>query len=339
MSEFPRTLDPSLLSEEVKKLETVLLRNVIGQERAVRQFVKTYAQMTVGLNRPKRPAAVFLFTGPTGVGKTSLVQHAALALLGSKDFITRVDCGEYTHSHEVSKLIGSPPGYVGFNDEKTIRLAQAKIDKFQKPECCINFVLFDEIEEAHETLLSAILQVLDAGRLTLGNGNEVDFSKTIVVLTSNLGEKEAQKALMGTSLGLNPPASDEAQTDDKIYRVSKAAATKHFKAKFVNRVDKIVVFRSLSEDSLRRILDLELAQLQDRIFRSAYRLWESRGEDKENPPAPFRPLIETTQSARNFLLKEGTSKIYGARELNRSIDRFMAFSAWCADRFKANHAW
>ena len=323
MTEFPRTLDASILSEPAAKLEKFLLARIIGQDRAVKQFVRIYQNIQTGMNKPSRPAGVFLFTGPTGVGKTETVRAAAESLLGSKDAITRVDCGEFQHSHEVSKLIGAPPGYLGFGDGRNIRLAQDKIDKHQTKEHKINFVLFDEIEEAHESLLSAILQILDAGRLTLGNGETTNFDRSIVILTSNLGERDAQKVMAGTKIGLSAPHHTTEKTDEQIYKASKAAVIKHFQAKFVNRVDRIVVFRSLSEESLRRILKIELEALQWRIWQAPVNKWIVEGSN--GSPPQFRPLIKTTESARDFLIKEGTSRIYGARELNRAVDRFMAF--------------
>lgn len=324
MPAFPQVLDIHAQSEEARLFEKHLTSKVIGQERAVRQFTKTYQQFMAGMGKDGRPAAVYLFLGPTGTGKTSLVQAAAEFLLGKKDAITRIDCGEYAHSHEAAKLIGAPPGYLGFSEKSAVRLSQEKIDKFQTPQCKLNFVLFDEIEEAHETVYNSILQILDAGRLTLGTGDETDFSRTIIILTSNLGEKETQTVLMGKELGLTPPTHDERTTmDEEIYKKSKAAATNHFKAKFMNRIDRVIVFRSLSQDSLLKILHKELMELELRLWRTGLKKWEA---EKSTEPIPqFRVIFKTTKSANDFLLKEGTSQIYGARELNRAIERFVAF--------------
>jgi ATP-dependent Clp protease ATP-binding subunit ClpB len=323
MSEYPKVLDASVLSDDAQKLQDRLLRKVIGQERAVKQFVKIYQQIEIGLNKPSRPAGVFLFMGPTGVGKTELVRAAAEAVLGKKEAITRIDCGEFQEAHEVAKLIGSPPGYVGHGEGKGIRLSQEKIDKWQTPTHKINFVLFDEIEDAHDALHAAIIQIIDAGRLTLGTGEEVDFSKTIVVMTSNLGEKETQALLQGKSLGLAAPTTGERVIlDDDLYKVSKAAAVKKFKPKFMNRIDRLIVFRSLSDESLRKILKIELNDLELRMWGTAFNKWQASGGA---PPIPqFRVVFSTTKAADDFLLKEGTSRIYGARELNRAVERFVS---------------
>lgn len=320
--EYPQALDASVLSEQAQRMQQFLLNRVIGQERAVKEFVHVYQQISIGMNKENRPAGVFLFTGPTGTGKTHLVKSVAEFLFGKANALTRIDCGEFQHSHEVSKLIGAPPGYVGYSESKAIRLSQENLDKFQTDKCKMNILLLDEIEEAHESLYSAILQILDAGRLTLGNGNETDFTQTIVVMTSNIGEKETQKMLSGGIIGLKPEA-DLVKTDEDVYKASKAAAAKHFMAKFINRIDRLIAFRSLAEESLQKILRIELDGIQERVWRGPIKMWEQG--DKKSPVPIFRPVLKITDAAKEFLLKEGTSKIYGARELNRTLDRFIAF--------------
>ena len=316
-------LDSSVLSEDALKLEKFLLSRIIGQERAISQFVKVFQQLIVGLNKDNRPAGVFLFAGPTGCGKTELVRCVAEYLLGSKNAMTRIDCGEFQEKHEVAKLIGAPPGYVGYSEPQSVRLAQNRLDQFQTSERKINILLIDEIEEAHDALLSSILQVLDAGRLTLGNGQETDFTKTIVVMTSNIGETEMQKKLAGRELGLRPEKTESETTDDHLYDAAKGAAGKYFKAKFMNRIDRVIVFRSLSDESLKTILHNELNFLQERVWGSAVKAWTSG--DKSTSPPMYRPELRYTENAIAFLLKEGKSNIYGARELNRSVDRFVVF--------------
>ena len=326
MTDFPQDLDITRRSEDAQKLYDYLMARVIGQERAVRNFVKVFQQITVGLNKSDRPAGVYLFMGPTGVGKTELVKTVAEYVLGSKNAVTRIDCSEFQHSHETAKLIGSPPGYVGYDEKKTgsARLSQKNLDQFQTAKHKINFLLFDEIEESHESLFSAILQILDAGRLTLGNGEEVNFSKTIIIMTSNLGEKETQAALMGKGIGLRPDhASVNDVLTDQVYALSKKAAENRFKAKFMNRLDRIIVFRALEQESLLKILHNELKSLEFRLWAAPSKAWEQGGSKGAFPQ--FRVIFRTTKAADDKLLLEGTSKIYGARELNRAIERFVAF--------------
>lgn len=266
---------------------------------------------------------LFVLGDFTVTHNTELVRRAAEFVLGKKEAITRIDCGEFQASHEISKLIGSPPGYVGYNERSAVRLSQEKIDQYQTENQKINFLLFDEIEEAHEALLSSILQILDSGYLTLGNGAVTDFTKTIIILTSNLGEKEMQQELTGNVLGLAPVQESLERTDDRVYRVSKAAATRYFKAKFMNRIDRLIVFRSLSEESLRKILKNELYEVQDRLRAGPFNVWKRKAGTE--PPPQFRPLLIFSDAAKSFLIKEGTSQKYGARELNRAIDRLVSF--------------
>lgn len=319
-----QVLDAEVLSDAAQKMQNFLLSNIIGQERAVEIFTRVFQQIMVGMHREGRPCGVFLFSGPTGTGKTALVRRAAEFVLGSQDAIIRIDCSEFQEPHSVAKLIGSPPGYVGYNDKESIRLSQNNLDKHQTNEHKINFLLFDEIEEADEALLAAILQILDAGRLTLGNGGTTDFTKTIVILTSNLGEKEMQQVLSGGGIGLKPETKvDTDSADEKIYKASKRAAVKYFQAKFINRIDRHIVFRQLSDESLLKILKIELNAIQLRVWKSNLIRWENSGAKEPFPV--FRPLIKTTDAACSFLIKEGSSKIYGARELNRALDRFVSF--------------
>jgi ATP-dependent Clp protease ATP-binding subunit ClpB len=245
-------LDVSKLSPEVQKLEDNLLAGVIGQARAIRQIMKAYVPTTVNMHRKARPLGVFLFLGPTGVGKSETVKVFAKQLLGSRDYLTKIDCNEFQEDHEVMKLLGAPPSYVGYND--TPRLAQDKIDQYQKKDVKINIILFDEIEKATPRLFDSILSILGDGGLTLGNGKYADFSRSFIFLTSNLGSHEVRRLIEGAGIGFKISDADRDDLDQRIYRASKTAVEKKFRPEFINRLDKIVVFRSLAESTLRQIL-------------------------------------------------------------------------------------
>jgi ATP-dependent Clp protease ATP-binding subunit ClpB len=317
----PVKLDPTKKSEQSEMLQWRLEGRVVGQDRAIHQFVKAMGKYYVRMHAPDRPIAVLLFLGPTGVGKTELARALAEILLNDKDALTRVDCAEFNHSHEVSKLIGSPPGYVGHGRGDTqARLSQENIDKWslkvvkssessmgfveKKP----NIVLFDEIEKAHEDLFDLLLGIMDSGKLTLGNNQTTDFTRTILILTSNQGSKAVQSLTQGSDLGFHAGiAKAEDDLDHQVYKTAKDAAKKFFKPEFMNRIDRIVVFRHLQAESLKKILRIEFSKLKRRV-NSGTRFIEMR----------------MTPAAEEFILKEGTSEEYGARELKRALERYVA---------------
>ncbi len=293
---------------------------VVGQDRAIHQLVKAMGKYYVRMHAPDRPIAVLLFLGPTGVGKTETVRALAEILLNDKNALTRIDCAEFNHSHEVSKLIGSPPGYIGHGRETKARLSQESIDQWslkvikstdqsmgyvdKKP----NIVLFDEIEKAHEDLSDILLGIMDSGKLTLGNNAVTDFTRTILVLTSNLGSKAVQSLTKGSDLGFHAGTpEDKADLDQQVYKTAKEAAKKWFKPEFMNRVDRIVVFRHLQAESLKKILRIEFSKLKRRV-NTGTRFIEMR----------------ITPAAEEFILAEGTSEEYGARELKRALEHYVA---------------
>ena len=325
MTATPLKLDTSILPEDAQSLFDKLNRRVIGQDRAVKQFVKAYCSIMSGLNKEGRPAGVFLFAGPTGCGKTELARAVAEILFGSRTAYTRINCAEFQHSHEVSKLLGSPPGYLGHR-ETPAALCQQKIDKFQTAKHKINLVLFDEIEKANEALFELLLGVLDEAMLTLGNNETVDFSKTIVILTSNLGAREIKGMVQDSGIGFKGTVAQRLDLDTKIYAKTKEAVEKKFSPEFVNRLDRLIVFRSLSEESLRKILDIELYEFEMRIWRAPWKLADKKiGDTGFVMPPQLSVHIVPTQRCKDFLIVEGTSAIYGARELNRAIERFIAY--------------
>lgn len=320
MIESSETLDVSKLSSDAAKLQSALLAKIIGQDRAVKQVVAGYIPTTVNMQRENRPLGVYLFLGPTGVGKSETVKQFARFILGKTTSLTKIDCTEFQHEHETAKLLGAPPGYIGF--DKPARLSQKEIDKHQTKDCKINIILFDEIEKADVHLFDAIMSILGDGVLTLGNNQTVDFSNAFIFLTSNLGSHEISRLMRGEGLGFQKVEKTTEDVDAAIYRVSKKAAEKKWRSEFINRVDKIIVFRPLAEDSLRTILQNELKDLQWRIFRAPFKGWNIGS--KEPVPARQEIKFRVSPSAMKFLLKEGTSEIYGARELNRAVDRFMS---------------
>jgi ATP-dependent Clp protease ATP-binding subunit ClpA len=305
-------LKPAKRSAEVLEFDEAQLRSkIIGQDESGRS-VGEWSHQTVlaGMSGGGRPLANLLFLGPTGVGKTRLVEAAAEILFGSSSAFIKVDCAEFQHSHEIAKLIGSPPGYIGHR-ETTPVITQESLDRYQAENLKVNLVLFDEIEKASDALWQLLLGILDKATLTLGDNRKVDFSRTIVFMTSNLGASEMSR-LASVGIGFAPkPAEDVAEaTDRKIHRVAVEAAKRKFSPEFMNRIDKVLVFRTLSAQQLRQILSLELDEVQRRIISTQqdHVFW-----------------FHCTEAARDFLLKEGTDPTYGARHLKRAIERHLVF--------------
>jgi ATP-dependent Clp protease ATP-binding subunit ClpA len=295
----------SPLAEE---FEAGLRARVVGQERAIRSITSLYQVFQAGMTSPARPLGTMLFLGPTGSGKTHVVEAAAEILFGDRNAVIKIDCAEFQHSHEIAKLIGSPPGYLGHR-ETTPLLTQENLEKYRTDRDPFTFVLFDEIEKASDSLWQLLLGVLDKATLTLGDNRRVDFSQTMIFMTSNLGAKEMSELITG-SIGFAPAKGGKLGADDldqKIYRTASEAARRKFSPEFMNRIDKVVVFRSLRHEQLKQILDLELAAVQERIE-------EGAGE---------RFSFTLTAEAKEFLLSEGIEYRYGARHLKRAIERFV----------------
>lgn len=304
-------LDPDLKSPRAKDFEDKLSSFIVGQERAVRRMSGLFQIYLAGMNNPARPIGTMLFLGPTGSGKTRVVEAAAQVLFGEPHSVVKIDCAEFQHSHEIAKLIGSPPGYLGHRETSPM-LTQENLDKAHTDENKLTFVLFDEIEKASDALWQLLLGILDKATLTLGDNRRVDFSKTVVIMTSNLGAREMSEMISG-GIGFAPTKSnkqaDDNEIDTKIYRTALEAAKRKFSPEFMNRIDKVVVFRSLKEHHLRRILDIELRGVQERITDSA----------------GTKFIFECTDPAKEFLLGEGIDLKYGARHLKRAIERFLVY--------------
>ncbi len=305
-----RQLDPAQTGREAESLELGLRRRIVGQEEAVDQIVNVYQCFLAGMASPGRPVGNFLFLGPTGSGKTRLVEATCEALLGDANAVVKIDCAEFQHSHEIAKLIGSPPGYLGHRETHPL-LSQETIDKHHTEKIKLSFILFDEIEKASDALWNLLLGVLDKATLTLGDNRRVDFSRSMIFMTSNLGATE-MGSILRPNLGFAAAEAGRAAAGigeamgGKIARAALEAARRKFTPEFMNRIDKTVVFKPLGDTELRKILDLELNIVQQRVLQSS-----------ANNPFIFSMSAE----AKQFLLEEGTDARYGARHLKRAIER------------------
>jgi ATP-dependent Clp protease ATP-binding subunit ClpA len=304
-------LDPDQKSPRAQEFEEKLTARIVGQERAVRRMSGLYQIFLAGMNPPSHPVGTMLFLGPTGSGKTRVIEAAAEVLFGDPNAVVKIDCAEFQHSHEIAKLIGSPPGYLGHRETSPM-LTQENLDRMHTDETKLSLVLFDEIEKASDSLWQLLLGILDKATLTLGDNRRVDFSKTMVIMTSNLGAREMSELISG-GIGFAPGKGvkdpNDSEVDQKIYRTAVEAARRKFSPEFMNRIDKVVVFRSLKEHHLRQILDLELQSVQDRIMLSA----------------GTKFVFQCSDSAKDMLLKEGIDFKYGARHLKRAIERYLVY--------------
>src|SRR5687768_4242305 len=304
-------LDPDQKSPRAQEFEEKLGARIVGQERAVRRMSGLYQIFLAGMNPPNRPVGTMLFLGPTGSGKTRVVEAAAEVLFGDPNAVIKIDCAEFQHSHEIAKLIGSPPGYLGHRETSPM-LTQENLDRYHTEETKLSLVLFDEIEKASDSLWQLLLGILDKATLTLGDNRRVDFSKAMVIMTSNLGAREMSELIsggIGFAPGKGSKTPNDTEVDQKIYRTAVEAARRKFSPEFMNRIDKVVVFRSLKEHHLRQILDLELQAVQDRIMQSA----------------GTKFVFQCSDQAKEMLLDEGIDFKYGARHLKRSVERFLVY--------------
>jgi ATP-dependent Clp protease ATP-binding subunit ClpB len=305
-------LDPEMRSSEVLDFERRLLNKVVGQDRAVRRIVNMYQIYLAGMSTPGRPIGNLLFLGPTGSGKTRVVEASAEILFGNPRAFIKVDCAEFQHSHEIAKLIGSPPGYLGHRETPPL-LTQEAIDQYQTERARMTFILFDEIEKASEALWQLLLGILDKGTLTLGDNRRVDLSCCVIFMTSNLGAVEMSDMMqggIGFTSSVKHNADSLAALDNKLYRIALEVAKRKFSPEFMNRLDKVIVFRTLADADLRRILDIELDEVQNRVLASQ---------------ADRQFVFRCTPESKDFLLREGTDFKYGARHLKRAIERHLVF--------------
>jgi ATP-dependent Clp protease ATP-binding subunit ClpB len=303
------TLDPSRRSNDAQDFDNAIRRKIVGQDDAVEKVTEIYQMFLAGLNAPGRPVGNLLFLGPTGSGKTRVVEAVAEALFGDPRAIVKIDCAEFQHSHEIAKLIGSPPGYLGHRETHPL-LTQEALNQWHTDRLKLSLLLFDEIEKASDALWQLLLGILDKATLTLGDNRRVDMSQCLIVLTSNLGAGEMNELLNGGMGFAQPGEVIDNKIDDKMNRTAVDAARRKFSPEFMNRIDKVVVFKTLRPEHLEKILEIELGLVQQRIL-------QATGNNQF--------VFSCTPSVKGLLLKEGTDLKYGARHLKRSIEKNIVF--------------
>jgi len=302
-------LDPTVQGAESREFEVRLREKIIGQDEAVQAVVDLYRVFRAGLQSPGRPVGNLLFLGPTGTGKTRIVEVAAEVLFGDPRGVIKVDCAEFQHSHEIAKLIGSPPGYLGHRETRPV-ITQEALAQYHTETLKISFLLFDEIEKASDALWQLLLGMLDKATLTLGDNQRVDLSQAMIFMTSNLGGSEITELMTGgMGFAAAMTLGEKPRLDEKVERMASEAAKRKFAPEFINRIDKTVVFRPLRREQLERILEIELTLVQQRLL--------------ETPRGHF--VFRATRAAKDFLLREGTDLKYGARHLKRTIERHLVY--------------
>jgi ATP-dependent Clp protease ATP-binding subunit ClpB len=302
-------LDPTRRSNDARDFDNALRRKIVGQEQAVEKVVEIYQMFLAGLNPPGRPVGNLLFLGPTGSGKTRVVEAMAEAMFGDAHACIKIDCAEFQHSHEIAKLIGSPPGYLGHRETHPL-LTQEALNQWHTEKLKLSVLLFDEIEKASDALWQLLLGILDKATLTLGDNRRVDLSQCIIIMTSNLGAGEMCSLVEGGLGFAQKPKQVDSAFDDKIDRTAVEAARRKFTPEFMNRIDKVVVFKTLRPEHLQQILEIELGMVQQRILVAA---------------GASQFVFNCTTNVKNFLLHEGTDPKYGARHLKRAIERNIVF--------------
>jgi len=294
-------------ADVVEDLTAVLSQKVVGQPNATRVIVPYIQMYQAGLAPEGRPVGVFLLLGPTGTGKTKTVEALAEVLHGSEKNVLKVDCGEFQMEHEVAKLIGAPPGYLGHRETQPM-LTQQKLNAVTSEKCSLSLVLFDEIEKAAPSMTRLLLGVLDKGLLRLGDNSSVNFEKSLVFLTSNLGAREMMREINPDFGFQSVKGMERSDLTSKLQNIALVAVRKRFSPEFVNRIDCIITYQPLTAESLSAILDHHITDLQNHV----------------NTRLGNRSFVlEVPFESRQWLLQKGTSPEYGARELNRTIHRHL----------------
>ena len=279
-------------SQKLINMEADLHKRIVGQEEPIVAISKAVRRARAGLKDPRRPIGSFMFLGPTGVGKTELTKSLAELLFGSEEAMIQIDMSEFMERHSIARLVGAPPGYVGYEDAGQLTEAIRR-----RP---YSIVVFDEIEKAHPETFNMLLQIMEEGHLTDARGRKVDFRNTIIILTSNIGAEMIQRQ---TSLGFSAKRTEEREqviAYDEMRKKLTEALKRAFRPEFINRLDSVIVFRALSKDEIKQIVGLELSKVEERL--------------KERSVA-----IQATDAAKSFLADKGYDQEYGARPLRRVI--------------------
>ena len=293
MTGIPLTKISTQESKRLMNLDKELMGKVIGQDEAVTKVIKAIKRNRIGIKDKNKPVGSFIFLGPTGVGKTLLAKFLAEQVYGDAESLIRIDMSEYMEKHSVSRLVGPPPGYVGYDQG-----GQLTEKVRRKPHCVI---LFDEIEKAHEDVFNILLQLLDEGHLTDGLGRKINFKNSLIIMTSNIGVKEV--ATFGQTMGFETAASIVGE-ENRARSIIEKALKKKFKPEFLNRIDEAIVFKSLSQEDIHKIIYLEIKKLEERVIEMGYKL-------------------NVTKEAIEFLGRQGYDEAYGARPLARAIQHYV----------------
>ena len=301
-----RNLDANKKSLKAHALAEKFAHKIVGQDAAREALIDLLDKFASGMYNRTKPIGTLLFLGPTGSGKTLVVEALAEGLFGLEDKMLKVDCAEFQHSHEIAKLVGSPPGYLGHRETHPFftnaSLLAARSDAKGLEVMPFTIVLFDEIEKASDALWALLLGIMDKGQLTTGTNEKVDFTKTVIVMTSNVGAFElADDSLLGFTSG--PKVVDDKKMED----IAKSAARKKFMPEFLNRFDNIVTFKTLTKADLEKILSLELQKVQNRIIMGSKTVFE----------------ITVADAALKQLIEAGYDKRYNARHLVRAVEKYV----------------
>ena len=294
-----RVLDLTKRNPALEPLIGKLNTRIVGQPEAQRVLVDMVSVHLSGLGDPEKPAGNALFLGPTGTGKTYAVESMCEGLVGDKRACIKIDCAEFQHGHEIAKLVGSPPGYLGHRETHPM-LTQEALNQFHKPGFELSVLLLDEIEKASDSLWQLLLGILDKATLTLGDNRKVDFCKVLIIMTSNLGAKQMNPK----GFGFKPNVTIDVD-DAKISTIAKEAAKRHFTPEFMNRLEHIVTFKTLTEEHVRQVMQIELGRIQQTMLRKTHFVYQ------------------LTDKAKDRIIAEGYSTEYGARALKRKLDQYV----------------